>query len=90
MTDLTPEQIAACKKWQKENTHCDKCNAKVDPDTAYKQTEWSRFGGKKIKVTAYYCAACHAVLHAVGAGEYNALQARAGNVPSAEKVTLDD
>ena len=74
---------------QDEPIHCGKCHAAVPAD-AYSQQEWSRWGGKAIRVTAYYCADCARLLRAVGAGEYSAMQERAGAVPAAEAATKED
>lgn len=69
--------------------HCDRCG-KIVPETAYHQTEWTRFGVSKVKVIAYYCVSCAQLLHAVGAGEQTAMQDRAANVPSYEPTTKED
>lgn len=37
---------------------CRRCRAIVNRATAYKQKEWTRSGGAKIHVNAYYCAHC--------------------------------
>ena len=68
----------------RDNTRCERCRKKIDGNTAYQQQEWSRFGRNKIKVTAWYCDDCHQLLISIGAGEYTAMEERAGVVPSYE------
>ena len=63
---------------------CERCGTKVDSRTAYSQLEWSRFGGKKVRVKAHYCDSCRKVLQAVGMGEISAMEEKAAEVPSYE------
>lgn len=60
---------------------CERCGQQVDSRTAYHQIERGWFGGREIKVKAYYCKDCHQVLSAVGAGEQTALEDRATEAP---------
>jgi len=69
---------------------CDRCGVEVDRTTAYHQQERMRVGSASVKITAYYCAACSGVLHAVGMGESSAMAQRADNVVSTEPVTKED
>ncbi|MDZ4245740.1 MAG: hypothetical protein U1D67_01330 [Dehalococcoidia bacterium] len=48
--------------------HCERCGVEVSKD-AYHQQEWTRFGGRAVKVSAYYCDSCHGLLRSIGAGE---------------------
>jgi len=64
---------------------CDGCRAEM-PRTGYWQWEGSQWGLAK----AYYCETCRRVLGAVGAGEYTALQERAGEPASIEAETKGD
>jgi len=69
--------------------HCDRCGAVV-PETAYHQQEWTRFGGQKVRVTAWYCEGCRQVLQSIGQGEYSAMQERANDIPSYEPAYKAD
>jgi len=69
---------------------CERCDDKLDTRTAYSQKEWTRFGGKKVQVTACYCNGCRRTLQAVGMGEMSAMEAQAANIPSYEPVTKQD
>lgn len=69
---------------------CERCGTKVDSRTAYSQLEWSRFGGKKVRVKAHYCESCRKVLQAVGMGEVSEMEDCAANVPSYEPTTKQD
>lgn len=73
-----------------EECKCERCRVKVDGRTAYRQQEWTRFGGQAVRVVAYYCANCRTLLTGIGAGEHTAMQDRAGHVPSIEPVTKSD
>ena len=88
----TPEQKAAyLARIEAENPcRCDRCGVKVDRATAYSQDEWARFGGKRVKVKAFYCDDCSRLLRAIGAGEYSAMRERAAAVPSYEPETYED
>jgi hypothetical protein len=65
---------------------CERCTEKLDTRKAYGQMEWTRFGGKKVRVMAHYCDSCRRVLAAVGQGEITELQQRAAEVPSIERA----
>lgn len=69
---------------------CERCNAKIDTRKVYSQKEWTRFGGQKVQVTAYYCDSCHNILTSVGAGEITDMEHRSGYVPSYEPHTKED
>lgn len=69
---------------------CTRCHATVDTRTAYTQKEWTRFGGSKVQVNAYYCHTCHQILGGIGAGEHSELEDRAGHVPSREQAYKGD
>jgi len=71
-------------------TRCNRCGQKVDTRKAYRQKEWERFGGSKIRVDAFYCDGCHRLLSGIGAGEVTDMEHRAGAVPSAEPYTKSD
>ncbi len=61
-----PEQVEAERvAYLRDNTRCERCGVKVDGNTAYSQQEWSRFGGRRIKVVAHYCEPCTAILQAL-------------------------
>ena len=66
---------------------CERCGDTVDSRTAYSQLEWSRFGGKKVRVKAHYCEGCRRTLQAVGMGEVSAMEERETTVPSYEPTT---
>jgi ribosomal protein L37AE/L43A len=71
------------------HTHkCDRCGATVD-STAYSQTETAYLGSSRIKVTAYYCNHCEALLKGIGAGEVTAMQERSSGA-SYEPYTKSD
>lgn len=63
---------------------CTRCCETVDYRVAYKQLEWTRLGGQKVKVQAHYCEGCRRTLQAVGMGEKSAMEERAAEVPSYE------
>lgn len=65
---------------------CERCTEKLDTRKTYGQMEWTRFGGKKVKVMTHYCDSCRRVLAAVGQGEVTELQQRAVEVPSIERA----
>lgn len=87
----TPEQEAALREeCLRTEIHCERCGCHVDGNTCYHQQEWARFGGRKVRVEAYYCDRCAALLRTIGAGEYTAMQERADDVPSYEPETKSD
>lgn len=69
---------------------CERCGAKVDSRTAYSQLEWTRIGGKKVRVKTHYCESCRKVLQAVGMGEKSAMEERSASTPSRELETKQD
>ena len=69
---------------------CERCGVQIDTRTAYHQMEWTRFGGKRIQVNAYYCNDCKQLLTSIGQGEYTDMQARANEKPSYEPYTKED
>jgi len=69
---------------------CERCGAKIDTRKAYRQREHGRLGGSVVPVIAYYCDDCRNVLHAVGAGEYTAMQERAAEMPDMTPATKED
>ena len=71
-------------------SRCERCGKKVDTRKAYRQKEWARFGGSKIRVDSFYCEGCHRLLSSIGAGETTDLEHRAGHVPSVEPYTKSD
>lgn len=71
-------------------TSCTRCGCALDIRTAYKQKEWTRFGGNKVQVDAYYCESCHNLLSTIGQGEITDLEHRAGYVPSFEPTHKED
>jgi hypothetical protein len=88
---LTPEEAKAeHEQHLRDHTSCERCHAKIDGNTAYHQTEHTRFGGKLVDVVAYYCDNCRRLLAAIGAGEYTAIQERADEKPSYEPYTKDE
>ena len=86
---ITEKLNAYIETLKNQPNHCERCGAEVAKD-AYHQEEWARFGGRAVKVAAYYCAACHGLLASIGAGEYTELQERAGNKPGYEPYTKED
>lgn len=87
----TEEQIEAERQHiLQHECRCERCRMHVDGRTAYSQQEWTRFGGQRVKVAAYYCDACKALLQAIGAGEYTAMQERAGEVEPHEHAHKQD
>jgi len=62
---------------EKMETQCERCGAVIERDTAYRQTEWTTWSGKRVKCSAYYCETCRHLLATIGEGEYTALQERA-------------
>ncbi len=87
---FTERRDAALKALQNRPMHCERCGKTVDKATAYHQQEWSRFGGRSVKVTAYYCDSCSHLLHSIGAGEHTDMEERAGHKPSYEPYTKED
>jgi len=69
---------------------CQRCGCGVDTRKASSQKEWSRFGGSKIRVDAFYCDSCHRLLAGIGAGEVSDLEHRAAHIPGAEPHTKTD
>ena len=69
---------------------CERCGERIDTRKAYKQLEWSRFGGKKVRVEACYCEGCRRTLSAVGMGEKSAMEERAANAEGYEPETKQD
>lgn len=83
----TEAEIAADReRYLREHTNCERCNKQIDGNTAYSQQEWSN----KLKVIAFYCEPCRALLSAVGAGEFTALEERASVRYSHEPYTKED
>jgi len=80
--------------WEKEEKdyfeHCERCGQMVDTRVAYHQMERGWFGGREVKVKAYYCKDCYQVLSAVGAGERTALEDRATEAPDNTPETKSD
>jgi hypothetical protein len=73
-----------------EPTRCDRCDAVVDPATAYSQQQTTRCGSSKVKYTAHYCDDCARLLQAVGMGEHTAMQERASAQPDMTPETKAD
>ena len=63
---------------------CERCSDSLDTRKAYKQKEWSCFGGKRVQVTACYCDSCRKLLTTIGAGEVTPMEERATDKPSYE------
>lgn len=63
---------------------CERCGENLDTRKAYEQTEWTRFGGSKVRVKAHYCDSCKKVLSAMGE-----LRNRASDVPSIEPTNKE-
>lgn len=90
-TVRTPKEIEAAHRAElRDHCHCERCGAKLDGNTAYSQQEWDRLGGARVKVRAYYCTSCTALLTTIGAGERTAMQERAAAVPPVEPYTKQD
>ena len=70
----------------RERTTCERCQAKIDGNTAYNQQELYR----GTKVIAYYCESCRHLLTQIGLGEYTDLQARGSEGGSREPYTKSD
>lgn len=68
---------------------CERCGCHVSGD-AYHQTERANFCGQTVKVVAYYCDSCRQLLTQIGAGEYTAMQERAGDRPDNTPYTKED
>lgn len=81
---LSDEEIAAIKEQALNNCKCERCGAKVNGRTAYKQKEWANFAGRRVRVTAYYCDSCQKLLATIGAGEMTPMEERASEKPSYE------
>lgn len=80
------EIVADREQYLREHIHCGRCRKQIDGNTAYSQQEW--FG--KTKVVAFYCDSCHALLSAIGAGEFTELQERASARHSHGPYTKED
>lgn len=84
---LTESEIASTReKALREHIKCERCGKKIDGNTAYSQQEWYR----KMRVTAFYCEPCRALLASIGAGEYTELQERASVRHGYEPYTTED
>lgn len=62
-------------------TRCDRCGCHVDGRSCYRQAQWTRLGGSRIKATAYYCSSCAGLLQTIGRGELSAMDERAADRP---------
>lgn len=82
----TPAEISAMRTEALRNSHCERCYASIDGNTAYHQREWSQ----GMQVTAFYCESCRTLLSAIGAGECTALQERASSRGCTEPQTKQD
>lgn len=71
-------------------TRCERCRKPVDRETAYHQDETMSFGGRVVRVVAYYCAECRSMLSACGCGEHTDLQARRTARPDSTPYTKCD
>jgi hypothetical protein len=59
----TPEQDEATRRTILATTCiCERCAAKVDGNTAFKQTKITRFQSRPVRVNAYYCEPCRQLL----------------------------
>ena len=59
-----------------ETVGCDRCAKRIVREAAYSQQETTYLGGRRVAVTAYYCADCEALLTAIGEGEHSAMASR--------------
>lgn len=59
----TPEQDEATRREiLANNCNCTRCRVKLDGNTAYSKAETTRFNGRPVQVTAYYCELCRELL----------------------------
>ena len=78
------DRAARTAELLRTETRCERCHKQIDGNTAYSQEERTSWGGRSVRVTAYYCDSCRSLLQSIGAGEYTDMQARASEQPSME------
>lgn len=71
-------------------TVCEYCKRSINRAGAYHQEEWAAWGGRRVRVTAYYCDKCRGRLESIGQGEITDLEHRAAERPGAEPHTKQD
>lgn len=89
-TPLSYRNVTLPPREPDPQVQCDRCHATIARATAYHQQEWAAWGAGQVRVTAYYCAACHSLLTQIGAGDVTAMDDRAAGRPDNTPYTKQD